>query len=94
MVNLFSLTGNFLQPFTPSIMLRLARVVSDDFISDERGPCARLQNTEDRRGGRREGDGIHSAGRQGLDKLVLLFLGRFSNLLAHWLVLEKKGETE
>lgn len=46
MVNLFFLTGNFLHPLTPSIMLHLARAVSDHFISNEKGTYARVPNTE------------------------------------------------
>lgn len=46
-------------------------------------------------GAGQEEDGIKSAGQQGLDKLVILFLGWFSNLLAPLLALgEKKKERE
>ena len=61
MVNLFFLTGNFLHPLTPSIMLHLARVVSDDFISNERGTWARLLTRDTAEGQGQEEDGTDCA---------------------------------
>lgn len=45
-VNLFFLTGNFLHLLTPSIMLHLVRVVSDHFISSEKGIHARFPSMD------------------------------------------------